>query len=116
MRGAAQPAKLRSGQPGARNQETVMRLPVRFLLLALVPAIAPAQQPTRPHPAATLGLVELIPWAGDKAEFYDNAQTAKVTLDRGKIVDEACARAKAENKLVLWYVHRIQEQQLGGRQ
>ncbi len=78
----------------------------------------PAQEepPTQPA-AALLGLADHLPWLTDGAEFYENAGREKpVKVDRNALVDEACKKAKAEGRLVLWYVHRIQEKTLRGQQ
>ena len=78
----------------------------------------PAQEepPTQPA-AALLGLADHLPWLTDGAEFYENAGREKpVKVDRNALVDEACRKAKAEGRLVLWYVHRIQEKTLRGQQ
>ncbi|MSR38391.1 MAG: hypothetical protein EXS02_06090 [Planctomycetes bacterium] len=69
-----------------------------------------------PHPASTLHLLESIPWQSDGSEFYDHAAEQRGAVDRTQLIDQVCAKAKAENKLVLWYVHRIEEAHLGGRQ
>lgn len=96
-----------------------------FSLLPLLPFVAaalPAQEPTPPpppptHPAATLGLGDDIPWRTDGREFFDHESRGKtVKVDRMALVDAACAEAKQKGTLVLWYVHRIQEKTLGGRQ
>ena len=79
---------------------------------------APPKRPAPPIPvAATLGLADHLPWLTDGQDFYeeDRRKPAKAP-DRGDLVDRACAQAKQEGKLVLWYIHRIQEQTLGGRQ
>ncbi len=82
------------------------------LSIALAQATA-----TAPPPAATLGLADHIPWLTDGQEFHErDPRPLVVTVDRLALIDEACAKAKAEGKLVLWYVHRIQEKTLGGRQ
>jgi hypothetical protein len=90
-------------------------LPFALVFASLFTAAA-AQQTKEPHPAATLGLLDLIPWSRDGAEYYDHAAGTKATEDRTALIDAACARAKKENKLVLWYVHRIEENKLHGRQ
>jgi hypothetical protein len=96
--------------------------------LAVLPAVlATSPQPraqqsataTAPpaHPASTLGLGDEIPWRTDGQEFFDHEQrAAKVKVDRTKLIDAACAEAKERGTLVLWYVHRIQEQTLRGNQ
>jgi hypothetical protein len=88
------------------------------LLLAVAVAhgrCASAQDAT--PPAATLGLDAHLPWRTDGADFHEQVRPAKAPeVDRGALVDAACAEAKRDGKLVLWYVHRIQEQKLGGRQ
>jgi tetratricopeptide (TPR) repeat protein len=88
------------------------------LLVAALPAQERAAAAAKPaHPAATLGLAEDIPWRTDGQEFFDADQRAtKVDVDRSALVDAACAEAKRRGTLVLWHVHRIQEQTLEGRQ
>ncbi len=86
---------------------------VTSLALAQETAVAP---PTA-VPAATLGLADHIPWLTDGQDYYEkDPKPQKVDVDRGALIDRACAKAKAEGKLVMWYVHRIQEKTLGGRQ
>lgn len=95
----------------------------RFAVLSLWFAAGLAAQtdtaapPAPAHPASTLGLGDEIPWRSDGQEFYDHESRGKtVKVDRTALVDEACAAAKQRGTLVLWYVHRIQEKSLGGRQ
>lgn len=80
---------------------------------ATVTKPAPAPAPV----AATLGLADHLAWLTDGQDFYeqDNRKKTKAP-DRGDLVDSACLKAKQEGKLVLWYIHRIQEKTLGGRQ
>ena len=67
--------------------------------------------------AATLGLADHIPWRSDGQEYYElDPKPNRVKVDRSALIDAACAEAKQQGKLVLWYVHRIQEKTLGGRQ
>lgn len=88
-----------------------------LLPFAFVTSIAFAQATEAPAPASTLGLADHIPWLTDGQDYHErDPKPLQVTVDRGALVDEACAKAKAEGKLVLWYVHRIQEKTLGGRQ
>jgi hypothetical protein len=86
-------------------------------VLAVSAALLPAQD-TPPVPAAaTLGLDDHIAWRSDGQEFYERqAKPTQVQVDRGALIDAACAEAKRRGTLVLWYVHRIQEQGLRGRQ
>jgi hypothetical protein len=86
------------------------------ILLTTLVATVGAQNQASAHPAASLGLLELIPWQRDGADFYDHAPTKPPKVDREALIGAACAKAKAEGKLVLWYVHRIEEKKLGGRQ
>ena len=86
-----------------------------FLVAAMIRPVG-AQEPANAHPAASLGLLETIPWQRDGAEFFDHAPAKAAKADRTALIDGACARAKSEGKLVLWYVHRIEEKKLGGRQ
>src|SRR5262245_22739414 len=79
-------------------------------------AMARAQQPKTPPPAAALDLLSTIPWTTDGVELYDHAPAPRVMVDRMALVDGAIARAKQEHKLVLWYVYRIDEEGLQGRQ
>lgn len=95
---------------------------MRNALLAAVPlfllaVLAPAQSAAPPTPpAADLDLLSTIPWSRDGAEFYDHFAATKATADRGELLAAAIARAAQEHKLVLWYVHRIEEDGLRGRQ
>ena len=67
--------------------------------------------------AATLGLADHIPWRSDGQEYYErDPAPKKVKVDRMALIDAACAEAKQQGKLVLWYVHRIEEKTLRGRQ
>lgn len=87
------------------------------LFAALLAGVVAAQQPDKPA-AATLRLAEHIAWLGDGTDFYERAPSPQPESppDRGALIDRACKQAKDEGKLVLWYVHRIQEKTLGGRQ
>lgn len=88
---------------------------VPFAALLLLQHASPAQ--TARPPAADLGLDAHLPWRTDGTEFYERVRPANApAVDRGALVDAACADARREGKLVLWYVHRIEEQQLRGRQ
>jgi hypothetical protein len=76
-----------------------------------------AAPPAPAHPASTLGLDQFVPWRTDGQEFHDHEGRAKaVEVDRNALLDAACAEAKRRGTLVLWYVHRIQEQTLRGNQ
>lgn len=93
--------------------------PSPTLLAALLLAvIAPAQDAAPVHPVAALGLGADIPWLTDGAEFFERTpnRVEAAAVDRSALLDAACAQAKAGDRLVLWYVHRIQEETLGGRQ
>ena len=103
----------------------VALLPALLSLPFAVPALRaqdekPAQDPKPAPPAmvaATLGLGDQIPWLTDGQEYHErDPKPLKVTVDRSALVDEACAKAKERGTLVLWYVHRIQEKTLQGRQ
>lgn len=85
---------------------------------AAVAQTEPAAPPQPPaHPASTLGLGDDIPWRSDGQDFFDHESRPKtVKVDRVALLDAACAEAKQKGTLVLWYVHRIQEKTLGGRQ
>lgn len=85
---------------------------------ALLPAGDLLGQAAEPVPAAKgLALADGIPWWTDGQEYYErDPKPERAKVDRMRLVDEACARAKREGKLVLWYVHRIEEKTLGGRQ
>jgi hypothetical protein len=93
------------------------RLFVVTVLLAASLASLCAQDPPAPPAASTLGLDEHIAWRSDGQEFYErDGKPQQVEVDRGALVDAACAEAKRRGTLVLWYVHRIREQGLQGRQ
>lgn len=89
---------------------------LRSCVLAALATSSLAAQDAAAHPASTLGLLATIPWTSDGAEFYDHFRVGRIDVDRLALIDAACAKARKERKLVLWYVHRIQEQQLAGRQ
>jgi hypothetical protein len=98
-------------------------MPRHHLLLALATATAllPAQAPDDRPAAATLGLDEHIAWRHDGQEHHERrpgerAAVARAAVDRLALVDAACAEAKQRGTLVLWYVPRIEEQGLRGRQ
>jgi hypothetical protein len=84
--------------------------------LAAQETAAPARPAAPPPPASTLGLGDDIPWRTDGQEYYDNIRPQKVQVDRGELVDAACAEAKKRGTLVLWYVHRITAGPIGGSQ
>ena len=86
------------------------------LLFAACLAAQDAPPAAAVHPASTLGLGDDIPWRTDGQEHFDNARSKNVKVDRNALVDAACAAAKKQGTLVLWYVHRIQEQTLNGNQ
>ena len=86
-------------------------------------SFACAQEPAAPPAAATaaapahLGLGDEIPWRSDGQEFRDHEdRPTRVKVDRTALIDAACAEAKQKGTLVAWYVHRIQEKTLQGRQ
>lgn len=92
------------------------------LVLLLCPLLLPplsaqdAAGDARPA-AATLGLGDEIPWRTDGQEFWErDPKPQNVKVDRSALIDAACKEAKEQQKLVLWYVHRIREKTLGGRQ
>lgn len=95
-----------------------------FLFACCVVGVArlAAQEPaTKTAPAAPaaagLHLADHIPWLTDGQEFYEHdPRPERVKVDRMALVDQAIARGKQEGKLVLWYVHRIQEKTLQGNQ
>ncbi len=98
---------------------------MRCVAIVLLASILCAQEPATPavvaapvHPASTLGLGDEIPWRTDGQEFYDHADAAPnaAAIDRNALLAAACAEAKQRGTLVLWYVHRIQEQTLTGNQ
>lgn len=97
----------------------MIRPSAAFVLAAVVLAAIqmPAQETAAVPAAATLGLDEHIAWRSDGQEFHDNdQQPVPVQVDRSALVDAACAEAKRRGTLVLWYVHRIEEQKLRGAQ
>ncbi|MEO6593338.1 MAG: hypothetical protein ABIP94_01135 [Planctomycetota bacterium] len=98
-----------------------MRLPTFAVLLSFctLPLFAQEGEEHAPPnlPAASLALADHIPWRTDGQEYYERDRRPKnLVVDRMALVDAACAEAKTANKLVLWYVHRIQEKTLQGRQ
>jgi hypothetical protein len=99
-----------------------MRRVLPFAFSALVCQLQAQDQPfavgapqVQEPAAATLGLAEHIPWRSDGQEYYElDRAPKKVKVDRMALIDAACADAKQQGKLVLWYVHRIQEKTLQG--
>ncbi len=95
---------------------------MRHLLSAaiLLAGLLPAQQPE--PAAATLDLDGHLPWIRDSAVFFDGFNPKRSltrkeqAVDRPAMMDTAIARAKAEDKLVLWYVYRIVEDSSRGFQ
>jgi hypothetical protein len=86
-------------------------------------SFACAQEPAASPVAATaaapahLGLGDEIPWRSDGQEFREKEdRPTRVKVDRTALIDAACAEAKQKGTLVAWYVHRIQEKTLQGRQ
>ena len=102
-----------------------MRSVLAFVLSAFVyqlpaqddpAAVLTAPQAAGPA-AATLGLADHIAWRSDGQEYYEkDPAPKKAKVDRMAVIDAACAEAKQQGKLVLWYVHRIQEKTLQGNQ
>src|SRR5262245_34317554 len=90
-----------------------MRARCSFVVLSFAAALM-AQG--KEHPAASLGLLATIPWSTDGYEAFDHGKEIKGQQPPGEVIDAACARAQQEHKLVLWYVHRIRETKLQGRQ
>ena len=85
----------------------------------VVPLVAQddPQPPHQPLPAATLGLCDHVKWRTDGQEFFEkDPKPQRVKVDRMALVDAACKEAKESGRLVLWYVHRIQEKTLHGNQ
>ena len=101
-----------------------MRRVLSFAFSALVCQLQAQDQPfavgapqVQEPAAATLGLAEHIPWRSDGQEYYEQDRAPKkVKVDRMALIDAACAEAKQQGKVVLWYVHRIQEKTLQGHQ
>lgn len=88
------------------------------LSVSLLFVSLPAQETAQAVPGpAGLGLDAGIPWLSDGQEFREQEQQPqRIKVDRIALVDSACKQAKEQGKLVLWYVHRIQEKTLQGRQ
>src|SRR5262249_17368205 len=89
-----------------------------LLLLPTLSAQDDAAAKAKPAPTplfTAIGLGEEIAWKSDGSEYFERARSQPPTTDGTQVIDEACARAKAEGKLVLWYVHRFQEGGAGGR-
>ena len=91
---------------------------LRFsFVLAL--ALPLAAQDTR-HPALDLNLDGAIPWIRDPEVLVDKRHYSfglATKIDRTELLDQAIARAKEQNKPILWYVPRIVENQnLHGQQ
>ncbi|MBM4063268.1 MAG: hypothetical protein FJ265_19550, partial [Planctomycetes bacterium] len=85
------------------------RLFLSALLAAAAAAQVPPQAPPTP-PAATLGLLDHLDWLDDGQDLYErDPRPLAVPGDRGALVDRACAQAREQQKLVLWYVPRVQE-------
>jgi len=105
----------------AAPSESAMRRSFAAFLFAtcVVPVVAQDDPPPAkaPLPAATLGLGDHVAWRTDGQEFHEkDPKPKRVKVDRMPLVDAACKEAKEKRRLVLWYVHRIQEQTLQGNQ
>ena len=93
------------------------------LATALALGTARAQQAAQqaPHPARGLQL-ESIEWLTDGSEFLDQKRfktsmtKGERAFDRDKLLGDAIARAKQEQKPVLIYVYKISERSKRGRQ
>ena len=81
-----------------------------FAVLAALPPLL-AQDP-----ATALRLDEHIAWRSDGQELRERARVERKDVDRNALIDAACAAAKERGTLVLWYVPRIEERGLRGRQ
>lgn len=91
-----------------------MRL-VPVLLLATQLA---AQQPSGAEQVAALGLDATIQWIRDPQLLVDARRGGAFDqeIDRVALLEQALARAKETGRPVLWYIPRIVEQKLHGRQ
>lgn len=94
---------------------SLFAIAVATIAAAVAPLPGQDQAPAR-APAANLGLDALIAWRNDGAEFHEKFAVKNPEVDRSALVDAACAEAKTAGRLVLWYIPRIQEKGLGGRQ
>lgn len=89
-----------------------------LLALFAVATPAPAQEQPTP-PFVQLGLHESIPWTFDPEVFIDGRRVKRrleLEVDRSAILDAAIEKAKAQDRLVLWFIPRIVEGQNHGRQ
>ena len=98
------------------------------LLLTFLPPSAELGAQTQTQPAAApapatpwldLGLDAAIDWVRDPlvlTEARRGGRPPKVEFDRAAALDEAIAQGQAQNKPVLWYAFRIQENALKGQQ
>jgi len=87
----------------------------RSLAVVSLFLVSPRTQMREADPSpADLKLDGGIAWQRDDGAAGEGRATAKV--DRGAVLDAAIAEAGGSGKLVLWYVYRIVEKQLGGRQ
>ena len=97
-----------------------MRLSLASCALLISPIVASSQE--TPHPIDSLALDSHIDWIDGGAVFRDGRRAKRSLtdeeqeVDRGAILARAVARAKDEGKLVFWYVPRIIETTLRGRQ
>lgn len=94
------------------------RLAFLFTLgLGLLSGALRAQDPEDGPDAFALD--SMIDWIRDSETFVDGRRAKRnltEEVDRAALLEGALARAKAEGKLVLWYVPRIVEKTSGGRQ
>ena len=94
---------------------------MRTLLFTLAFSLSLLAQDTK-HPALDLDLDSAAGWIRDPEVMVDTQQVGasfqlRTKVDRAALLDQALARAKSENKPVLWYVYRIIEKKtLQGRQ
>ena len=84
-----------------------------FIAVAALSAQAkkkPRPKPKQPTaPWVEIGLDQGIDWIRDPERFVDHKRKRGLTadVDRAKLLDQACARARKERKLVMWYVYRV---------
>src|SRR5262245_51975701 len=91
-----------------------MRTAFLLAVLSVCLALTPAQELSIARAAAQIDTA--IPWITDGFAALDPGHPLpilpKTAVDRGKLLDDALARAAAEKKLVFWYIPRIEGVQM----
>ena len=100
-------------------------LGLSVVLLASFASVSAQETTAAPepaHPVESLDLDSHIEWLDDGAVFQDGRRAKRSltdeedAFDRAAFLDKAIAKARAEEKLVLWYIPRIIEESSSGVQ